>query len=50
MSGLWYARRMQQVDVRWKYAALGLGALVVAQFFWWDSRAPQVLSLPWHRQ
>lgn len=30
---------------RWKYAALGLGALVVAQFFWWNAKAPQVLRL-----
>lgn len=28
---------------RWKYAALGLAALAVAQFFWWDRRAPWVL-------
>lgn len=30
-------------ETRWKYAALGLGALVIGQFFWWDSKAPQVL-------
>jgi hypothetical protein len=34
---------VDSVSTRWKYAALGLGALVVAQFFWWDARAPQVL-------
>lgn len=30
-------------ETRWKYTALGLGALVIGQFFWWDSKAPQVL-------
>jgi len=29
----------------WQYAALGLGALVVAQFFWWNAKAPNVLKL-----
>ena len=33
----------EQVTVRWKYATVGLAALVVAQFFWWDAKAPQVL-------
>jgi len=33
------------VSGRWKYAAVGLGALVVAQFFWWNAKAPQVLRL-----
>jgi hypothetical protein len=32
-----------QVSVGWKYATFALGALVVGQFFWWDSKAPQVL-------
>lgn len=32
-----------QVSVKWKYATMGLGVLVVAQFFWWDSKCPQVL-------
>jgi len=41
MSGLGQATIAP--ETRWKYAALGLGALVVAQFFWWDSKAPQVL-------
>lgn len=31
------------LETRWKYAAIGLAALVVAQFFWWNSKAPQVL-------
>jgi hypothetical protein len=35
------------VSPRWKYAAMGLGALVVAQFFWWNAKAPQVLRLGW---
>lgn len=39
-SGLGQA---MDTETRWKYAALGLGALVVGQFFWWDSKAPQVL-------
>ena len=30
-------------ETRWKYATFALGALVVGQFFWWDSKAPQVL-------
>jgi len=30
---------------RWKYAALGLAGLVVAQFWWWNKKAPQVLRL-----
>lgn len=33
------------VSSGWQYAALGLGALVVAQFFWWNAKAPQVLKL-----
>jgi hypothetical protein len=33
------------VSTRWKYAALGLAGLVVAQFFWWNAKAPQVLRL-----
>ncbi len=37
------------VSSNWKYATYALGALVVAQFFWWDYKAPQVLNLPWHR-
>jgi len=38
------------VSPNWKYATYGLAALVVAQFFWWDSKAPQVLNLPWNRR
>lgn len=37
---------MRQVDVKWKYATIGLGVLVVAQFVWWNRQAPQVLNLP----
>jgi hypothetical protein len=33
------------VTSRWKYAALGLAGLVVAQFWWWNKKAPQVLRL-----
>lgn len=36
-----------QTDVgtssRWRYTALGLAALAVAQFFWWNAKAPWVL-------
>ena len=32
-------------ETRWKYAALGLAGLVVAQFWWWNKKAPQVLRL-----
>jgi hypothetical protein len=34
-----------QVHRGWKYATMGLGALVVAQFFWWNKKAPEVLKL-----
>lgn len=37
---------MRTVDVKWKYAAIGLGVLVGAQFVWWVRAAPQVLNLP----
>jgi len=33
------------VDTRWKYAALGLGALVIVQAWWWNKKAPNVLKL-----
>lgn len=29
----------------WKVATFVLGGLVVAQFFWWNAKAPQVLNL-----
>jgi len=29
----------------WMYGAIGLGALVVGQFFWWNAKAPGVLKL-----
>jgi hypothetical protein len=28
---------------RWKMATAGLAVLLVAQFLWWDAKAPQVL-------
>jgi hypothetical protein len=34
-----------QVHPAWKYATLGLSALVVGQFFWWNKKAPEVLKL-----
>jgi len=42
VSGLGQAA---EVSSRWKYAAIGLAALVVAQFAWWNAKAPQVLRL-----
>lgn len=33
------------VSKNWQYATFALGALVVAQFFWWNAKAPQVLKL-----
>jgi len=33
----------EAVSRRWKYAALTLAGLIVAQFFWWDRKAPWVL-------
>lgn len=37
---------MRTVDVKWKYAAIGLGSLVLVQFVWWNRQAPTVLNLP----
>lgn len=37
------ARRESAVSVNWKYATLLAGGLLVAQFLWWDAKAPQVL-------
>lgn len=31
------------VTSRWKYMTVGLAALAVAQFFWWNAKAPWVL-------
>jgi hypothetical protein len=36
---------MNTVNENWKYATFGLGVLVVAQFFWWNKKAPEVLKL-----
>ncbi|MHC4814353.1 MAG: hypothetical protein ACYTFN_14760 [Planctomycetota bacterium] len=33
------------VSKNWQYATLGLGVLVVAQFFWWNAKAPGVLKM-----
>lgn len=33
------------VSPRWKWAALGLTALLGVQFWWWNKKAPQVLRL-----
>jgi len=38
---------MTTVNVGWKYATFALGGLVVAQYFWWAKRCPQVL--PWNQ-
>lgn len=34
-----------QVSQNWKYASFVLGGLIVAQFFWWNAKAPEVLKL-----
>lgn len=34
-----------RVHPAWKYATVGFGVLVVAQFFWWNAKAPEVLKL-----
>jgi hypothetical protein len=33
------------VSSNWKYATVGLGALLVVQFWWWNKKAPEVLRL-----
>ena len=33
----------EKVDKGWRTTAYVLGAAVVAQFFWWDKKCPQVL-------
>ena len=33
------------VHPAWKYATVTLGGLVIAQFFWWNKKAPEVLKL-----
>ncbi len=43
MKGLGQA--VDGVSTRWKYATFGLVALAVAQFWWWNKKAPQVLRL-----
>jgi len=42
VSGLGQAA---DVSPRWKWATFGLVGLVVAQFWWWNKKAPQVLRL-----
>jgi len=36
---------MNQVSRNWKYATIGLIGLLGVQFWWWNKKAPQVLSL-----
>lgn len=33
------------VSRNWQYATVALSVAVVAQFFWWNAKAPQVLKL-----
>jgi hypothetical protein len=32
------------VSPRWKWATLGLVGFAIAQFLWWNAKAPQVLG------
>lgn len=41
----YYGAMNDPVSRNWQYAALGLGALIVVQFFWWNKKAPEVLKL-----
>jgi len=34
-----------RVHPAWKWATIGLSGLAVAQFWWWNKKAPQVLNL-----
>lgn len=34
----------KQVGAGWKYATVALSALLVAQFAWWNKKAPNVLG------
>jgi hypothetical protein len=45
LKGLGQAIVDSVTSPRWKYATIGLAALAVAQFFWWNAKAPQVLRL-----
>lgn len=33
------------MENKWKIATFVFGGLVVAQFFWWNAKAPEVLRL-----
>jgi hypothetical protein len=35
----------KQVSRRWKYATFALMGLAGVQFWWWNKKAPEVLSL-----
>jgi hypothetical protein len=48
MSGLGQATIAP--ETRWKYAALGLGALVVVQAAWWINRYPEAVGLRRNRR
>lgn len=41
-----YYHAMRTVSVKWKYAAIGLGAGLIVQFLVWNRLAPTVLNLP----
>lgn len=36
---------MNQVSRNWQYATFALAALAGFQFYWWNKKAPEVLSL-----
>ena len=38
-------KKQKSASSAWMYGAIGLGALVVGQFFWWNAKAPGVLKL-----
>jgi hypothetical protein len=35
----------KRVNRGWMFATGALGVVVVAQFFWWNAKAPEVLNL-----
>jgi len=36
----------EQVSVNWKYATFVGAGLLVAQFLWWNAKAPEVFNPP----
>jgi len=46
LSNLAVATPEEQVSVNWKYAAFAGAGLLVAQFLWWNAKAPEVFNPP----